>query len=81
MDGGTLTQGFVRRGGLHPWAILVFFLPGEGMDPGGRWLASAVSHPCRKVGVKDGAPGEQIKFGALAPQSVWYAALFHPVPA
>ena len=57
MDGGTLTQGFVRRGGLHPWAILAFSLPGEGMDPGGRWLASAVSHPCRKVRGKN-EPGK-----------------------
>jgi len=43
--GVTLTQGFVRRGGLHPRAILAFSLSGEGMDPGCRRLASAVSHP------------------------------------
>jgi len=49
MDGGTLTQGFVRRGGLHPWAILAFSLPGERKSPGDWWLAFVVSHPCRKV--------------------------------
>jgi hypothetical protein len=39
MVDGTLTQSFVRRGRLHPWAFLVFSLPGERKSPGaGDWL-------------------------------------------
>lgn len=30
--GGGLTQGFVRRSGLHPCAILAFSLPGKWKD-------------------------------------------------
>jgi hypothetical protein len=48
MDGGALTQGFVRRGGLHTRAIFAFSLPGEGMDPGaGGWLLWSPTHAAR----------------------------------